>query len=66
MKYGVAVIGLGKISDVHITGWKRLEEAEVRVLVTWIVLEPKVAEICRNEVIPHLRHSLECMGRCWL
>jgi myo-inositol 2-dehydrogenase / D-chiro-inositol 1-dehydrogenase len=33
VKYGVAVIGMGKISDVHITGWKLLEDAEVKVVV---------------------------------
>jgi predicted dehydrogenase len=41
VKYGVAVIGLGKISDIHITGWQKLGDAEVRVVVD---VDPKRAE----------------------
>ncbi|MDA4114822.1 MAG: Gfo/Idh/MocA family oxidoreductase [Thaumarchaeota archaeon] len=33
MKLRVAVIGLGKISEAHILGWKRLDDAEIKVLV---------------------------------
>jgi predicted dehydrogenase len=32
-KLGVAVIGLGKISEAHVLGWKRLEEVDLKILV---------------------------------
>src|SRR5438445_4201366 len=33
-KFGVAVVGLGKISDAHVLGWKRLaDDVELKILV---------------------------------
>src|ERR1041385_7891567 len=32
-KLGVAVIGLGKISEAHILGWKRLDGVDITILV---------------------------------
>src|SRR5271163_5174068 len=32
-KMSVAVIGLGKISEAHILGWKRLDDVDLKILV---------------------------------
>jgi predicted dehydrogenase len=46
MQHGVAVIGLGKIADSHITGWKRLGHSDVRLLVG--VDPAKTMELARS------------------